>query len=191
MNFKNNLDGWRRHSCHVQLNNNCRGFSQNKYSRVWSNTGKTSKNGGGGSVDVDVNRNKKQSAKPGRREEHCIIAEFLKVNQICIEIPNRKYCQKQVYEDMKKIKTKFGNQEAEQRSRWMDKAISKGEKQLSTTVEKLFQTDGSMMTSNDAQNEINLFQMDFELIGFSTNPNADTDSEGECDTDTKTRVPCH
>ena len=151
MNFKNDLEGWKRHSPHMQMQNKCHRFAQNEFTRVFSDEGKLRKNGGGEAEEIDPNRNRKESSKPGRKDEHCIVAEFLKVNNICNEVANRCYSRRSVYENMKEIKTKFGDEEAEARSRWLDDAASKEEQHLSNAIQQLFDSGSNASSSSDSQ----------------------------------------
>ena len=44
------------------------------------------------------------------------------------------------YESMINVKTKFGDEEAEKKARWLDDAMMEQERQLSLVVQQLFQS---------------------------------------------------
>ena len=129
------------------------------------------RSGGNEYSDLGVDANKKQSAKPSRRDEKIIIAKFIDVASLCKEIPGRKYSRKMIYENMINIKTKFCDQEVEKKSRWLDDAMTEQERQLSIAVQRLFEsndnTNGDQSLTNT--NPEVAVEMDFELIGFIDN----------------------
>ena len=200
MNFKNDLDGWRRHSPHIQMTNKCRRFVQNEYSRCFSEEGKAKKNGGGEGDDIDVNRNKKQSAKPKRKTEHQIIAEFIQVNKLCLEVPGRSYSRRQVYSNMKDIKTKLADNDAEQKARWLEDAVIEEEQLLNDTVRRLFenQSEGNARSSinddsytneiRDDEDNNNEVVMEFESIAFIDEDDENESAETETMMDTDLEV---
>ena len=171
MNFHNDLDGWRRHSAHVQMHNKSCRFIQSEYSRVWTDEGKALKSGGGESVDIGIDANKRQSAKPSRRDEKVIIAEYIQACGLCNEVQGRTYNRKRMYEAMKNVKTKFGNELAEQKSRWLDEAMTEQERQLSGVIQQLFSTNSDHTSAQSETNRSHV-EMDFNTISF-----LDTDAE--------------
>ena len=108
MNFQNdNLEVWVQHSPHLQFNNNAVQMMNTEYHRVWTETLRGNNFGAGNKNDLDQKRNRKNTLKPKRLQEHICITSFLSLKKISTETPGQRYNQDSIYESLALITTEL------------------------------------------------------------------------------------
>jgi hypothetical protein len=180
MNFRNdNLEGWMQHSPNVQLNNKSIRLAKTEYHRFWSESEKDLRNGTGNENDLDQARNRKKTSEPKRLQEHLAIAEFISLNKMVVETPGRKYSQDAMYLSFSSMTTNLSDEsESEKSTRWMDKVVTEEEKELTSLVQEVF--DSQKHGKNDRKEDNDQSTADETVLDFEEIGN-DEDDEDEAE----------